>query len=91
MATIGIVLSVGGAAAAFVALRLMRAESCPTCGAVGSLVVLRLVTEDAAALGLNVVRYRRCAECGAVLKDRRPAERTTDRPRLSALAQHSAR
>ena len=87
----GLVLSAGGAAVAFVALRLLRAESCPACRAVGSLVVLRLLTDDRAGLGPGEIRYRRCGECGTVLKDLEPVERTFDHPRLSAPTHHLMR
>lgn len=86
MATIGMVLTLGGASAAALALRLLRGDSCPGCGTVGSLAILWLVPDAPVGFAPSIIRFRQCRDCGTAVQDRLPADRVSAPARLVALA-----
>ena len=69
MATMGTILTVGGASLAGVALLLLKAECCPRCGTAGRLDTTAVQVEEIPGCAATVRRIRRCAVCGATVED----------------------
>jgi len=70
LATFGIVLSLGGASAATLALRRLGRQSCPACGTVGGFVPIRETIDDLPSGRPGATRILRCRDCGAALEER---------------------
>ncbi len=83
LTALGVALSFGGAVTAFGALSKLRAESCPSCDAIGTLVVVRLDFDDFPGQRPISTRSRRCTACRCMVIDH---ERAIGHPRLARLA-----
>ena len=70
LATIGIVLSLGGASAAMLAIRRLRGECCPACGTVGTLAPIALALDDLPGGRPAGTQLLRCRDCGTALAKR---------------------
>ncbi len=84
-ATVGMVLTLIGAAVAAVTLLRIRSHRCPICGTVGPLDVAILPINDIPGHRPAVARSIRCRDCGARVEERRPSSRWTRPPRLAPL------
>jgi hypothetical protein len=89
--TIGMLLTVGGALTALLALRRLRVGCCPGCGAAGSLRLEGMVREEFPWGHPTLVRTQCCDECGATVHDRRSAARPARIRHVTALSHHLAR
>ena len=67
---IGILLSLGGASAATLAMRRLRGECCPACGTVGSLAPIALALDDLPGGRPAGTQLLRCSDCGSALAKR---------------------
>ena len=86
LTALGLALSFGGAATAFAALSKLRAETCPSCDAVGAFALVGLEMDDCPSRDPLFTRSRRCAVCGCTVIDRRSLSHRPRWPRLAALA-----
>lgn len=69
MPLVGLALTVTGAVVALGGLFALRRETCPRCGATGSLTTTHRVIEDAPGLGFMLRLARQCDDCGAVVEE----------------------
>jgi C4-type Zn-finger protein len=69
MAVVGMLLTVCGTGLVAAALRAMRAELCPGCGAFGTLVGERRVLVEQPGFRELLETTRRCSECGAAVRE----------------------
>ena len=90
-ATVGMILSLAGAALAAVALLRLRTHGCPICGSVGALDATIRPIQDLPGHRPTVTRSIRCRDCGARVEERRPSSRRTRPPRLAPLRRHITR
>ena len=71
MAMVGLILTLGGASMACLALTLLRAECCPRCGTAGTLTTVEELTEEIPGCDTTVRRRRHCEGCDALIEDGR--------------------
>ena len=82
MVTIGMVLTLCGAAVSLIALSLLAGERCPRCGVAGVLTTTHHILDEAPGLSLTLRRCRQCDECGAVVED---IQELGDSPHLPSI------
>lgn len=91
VATIGMMVSLGGVSGALLALRRFRGDACPACEAFGSLAPLRVEAEEIPGCAQTAIRSRRCVACGATVEDRHPLTSTTPGSSINRVRQYLAR
>lgn len=69
MPMIGWALTMMGAVVAVGGLFALRRETCPRCGATGTLATMHRVIEDAPGIGFMLRLARQCGDCGAVVEE----------------------
>lgn len=83
MPVFGFALTIAGTVIGLYGLLAMRRETCPRCGAVGTLTTTHRVIDEAPGLGFTLRLARRCEECGAVVEEIRDASKPPGATRLS--------
>ena len=69
MPLVGWALTMTGGVIALGGLFALRRETCPRCGATGSLTTTHRAIEDAPGIGFMLRLARQCDDCGAVVEE----------------------
>ncbi len=69
MPVVGLALTITGTVVALGGLFALRRDTCPRCGASGTLVTTHRVIDEAPGLGFTLRLARCCGDCGAVVEE----------------------